>query len=173
MEAQNQLSPYARSGIQANNEYMNTLMNPGQYQMSPAAQFQMAQGIGGINNSAMARGGMTGNTLAAMNQYGQGVASQDYNQRLMQLMQASQMGQGASNQLANYGFNNAQNMAGNLGQELGFNQNNDTRHFGQSQDLTMQYANNEAARQNGIWGNIAQGLGGTISTVASMFGAKM
>lgn len=49
------------------------------FQQSPGYNFQMQQGIGAIQNSAAAHGGVvSGNTLKALNQFGQGVANQDY-----------------------------------------------------------------------------------------------
>lgn len=52
-----------------------------QYQQSPGYAFQMQQGIDAINNSAAARGGInSGNTLKALDTYGQGLANQDYQQ---------------------------------------------------------------------------------------------
>lgn len=52
------------------------------FQKSPGYAFQMQEGIDAIQNSAAAKGGVvSGNTLSALDKFGQGIANQDfYNQ---------------------------------------------------------------------------------------------
>ena len=52
-----------------------------QAEQTPGYQFELQQGEGAVQNSAAARGGLlTGNTAEAMQQYGQGLASTNYQQ---------------------------------------------------------------------------------------------
>jgi hypothetical protein len=121
-----------------------------QARQTPGYQFALDQGNQSVQNSAAARGGLlSGNTLAASQQYGQGLADsnyqQVYNNSLMQYQQsynqfqnnqANQFnrlstlaggGQIAANQLGQEGQAAAQN-SGNisigLGQQIGNNLNN-------------------------------------------------
>jgi len=53
--------------------------DPSKVQVDPGYAFREKQGMQGIENSAMARGGlMSGNTLKATQDYGQQLASQEY-----------------------------------------------------------------------------------------------
>ena len=126
---QQNLSPYMQSGSTANNA-LNTYMGinsngtinssaPGQqqfsaaqYQQSPGYQWQLQQGLGAIENSASNAGGIvSGNTLKALQTYGQGLANQDY-QQAYQNYTANQ--QNMYNELS--GIKTAgQNAAANLG----------------------------------------------------------
>lgn len=58
---------------------LNAPFTMAQFQNSPGYQFQQQQGQGAILNNASALGGVkSGNTLKALNSFGQGVANQDY-----------------------------------------------------------------------------------------------
>ena len=76
------------------NQLNNLLSNPNAIQQSPAYQFALDQGNQAINRSAAAKGTLnSGNVLAELAKYGQGMASQEYgNQfnRLQGLMQGAQ-----------------------------------------------------------------------------------
>lgn len=55
---------------------------------TPGYQFRFNQGMQAIDRSAAAKGNlMSGNTLAAAQEFGQGLASQEYNNRINQLQQ--------------------------------------------------------------------------------------
>lgn len=117
---------------------------------TPGYQFQLQQGEGAVDNGAAARGGLlSGNTLNAENQFGQGLADSTYNDTYNRALQtygtnfntfnttqANQfnryaslagLGQTAANQLATSGQANA-NTAANInltaGQQIGQNINN-------------------------------------------------
>lgn len=83
------------------------------FQQSPGYNFQMQQGIGAIQNSAAAHGGVaSGNTLKALNQFGQGVANQDY-YNYGNTQQANYLNDySAQAQAAQQRFNNLQTIAG-------------------------------------------------------------
>lgn len=85
------------SGYQS--QLNNLLSNPAAIQQTPGYQFALNQGNEAINRSAAAKGQLnSGNVLAELAKFGQGMASQEYgNQvnRLSGLMQgAQQFGQG-------------------------------------------------------------------------------
>ena len=82
---------------------------PSQYQLqnfnmkaSPGYQFQLQQGLNSIQNSAAAGGGaLSGATLKAMQQYGTGLAAQDYQNVFNNYMKQQGMGQEVQNQAYN------------------------------------------------------------------------
>lgn len=83
------------------------------FQQSPGYNFQLQQGIGAIQNSAAAHGGVVGgNTLKALNQFGQGVANQDY-YNYGNTQQANYLNDYAAQaQAQQQKFNNLQTIAG-------------------------------------------------------------
>jgi len=82
---------------------------PSQYQLqnfnmqqSPGYQFQLQQGLNSIQNSAAAGGGaLSGATMKAMQQYGTGLAAQDYQNMFSNYMKQQGMGQEVQNQAYN------------------------------------------------------------------------
>lgn len=69
---------------------------------SPGYRFQLDQGKRAIERSAAARGGLaSGNTLAALTEFGQGLAGQRFDTHVNQLMGLSGIGQNATNTLTN------------------------------------------------------------------------
>jgi len=73
------------------------------YRSAPSYQFQLQEGLGAINNSAAARGGlMSGATLKALQGYGQNLADQDFQQHLKNLGGLGAMGMQAEGQMGNY-----------------------------------------------------------------------
>lgn len=124
--------PWRQAGITALNkltplatEYTPFGMN--QFQQDPGYAFRMQEGMKALERSAAARGGLlSGGMLKGAQQYGQGLASQEYmnafnryqaerNARLNPLQSLAGVGQTATNQLGQAG----QTMAGNVGQALG------------------------------------------------------
>lgn len=91
-DVQGTLAPSIQSGAQGNlalqkyaasNPQFN--FNLADYLNSPAMKFQMEQGTNAITNAASAQGlGASGNTLKALEQYGQGLASTYYQQAFNQ-----------------------------------------------------------------------------------------
>lgn len=76
--------PYRRAGEQALNRLIPlateyTPFGQQQFQQDPGYAFRLSEGMKALNQQAAARGGlMSGNALRAAQQYGQGLASQEY-----------------------------------------------------------------------------------------------
>jgi len=124
--------PWRQAGITALNKLtpLATEYTPfgmDQFQQDPGYAFRMQEGMKALERSAAARGGLlSGGMLKGAQQYGQGLASQEYmnafnryqaerNARLNPLQSLAGVGQTATNQLGQAG----QTMAGNVGQALG------------------------------------------------------
>ena len=124
--------PWRQAGITALNKLipMSTEYTPfgmKQFQQDPGYAFRMQEGMKALERSAAARGGLlSGGMLRGAQQYGQGLASQEYmnafnryqaerNARLNPLQSLAGVGQTATNQLGQAG----QTMASNVGQALG------------------------------------------------------
>ena len=124
--------PWRQAGITALNKLtpLATEYTPfgmQQFQQDPGYAFRMQEGMKALERSAAARGGLlSGGMLRGAQQYGQGLASQEYmnafnryqaerNARLNPLQSLAGVGQTATNQLGQAG----QAMASNVGQALG------------------------------------------------------
>lgn len=164
---QQQLSaPYTGLGQSAMGAYQNLLGigKGGQVdaqkalqtlQQMPGYQFQLQQGLDAATARANAMGmGLSGNTLQALTNYGQGLASTSYQQELQNLLQPIQIGQAAAaGQAANVG-----QAYGNIG-NIGMNQAN----------MMAGIRSNEAA---GLAGAIGQGVNQytTLNTLQGLMG---
>lgn len=96
------------------------------FQTDPGYQFRMDQGQKALERSAAARGGLqSGGTLKALTNYGQNVASSEYqnaynrfnadrDRRFGRLSNIAGMGQGAVNQMGQAGQNYANNVGNNM-----------------------------------------------------------
>jgi hypothetical protein len=124
--------PWRQAGITALNKLtpLATEYTPfgmEQFQQDPGYAFRMQEGMKALERSAAARGGLlSGGMLRGAQQYGQGLASQEYmnafnryqaerNARLNPLQSLAGVGQTATNQLGQAG----QAMASNVGQAMG------------------------------------------------------
>lgn len=88
-------------------------------EQTPGYQFALQQGETGILNAASAQGGVSGNTLAALDRYNMGEASGTYQQQVGNLQSAVGLGQAAAaGQASNIGT-----AAGNISSTL-INQGN-------------------------------------------------
>lgn len=117
-------------------------------QSDPRYKFALEQGQTGILNAASAQGGITGNTLEALNKFNVGEASQTYGQAIGDLQSAVGLGQAAAaGQAQNVG-----NAAGNIG----------SIYRQQGQDL----AGIDAATIAGI----SKAFGNTTNSLAAMGG---
>lgn len=84
------------------------------FRSSPGYQFQLNQGMGAINNSASARGGVnSGATLKSLQQFGTGLANQDWYSYLGQLSGLSGSGQNAAAQTGSFAANAANQIGAN------------------------------------------------------------
>lgn len=70
----------------------------------PGYQFEIQQGQNAIENSAASRGqALSGNTMQGLEQFGQGLASTQFQQYMQQLAGLANMGQAAASNTANQG----------------------------------------------------------------------
>jgi len=155
------------------------LANPGEFAFNtsgaaadPSYAWRLNQGLAAVNSSAAAKGGFfSGNTLQALQDYGQRAASQEYQNQFLRYNQMLQnyMGQEAFNaDQYNQAFNRG--MAGN---QNSFNQWYTLANMGQNAanmsnaagsdyastagNLALNQGNNVAARninQGNIWGGV-------------------
>jgi hypothetical protein len=124
-------NPYVQGGQRAygqlENQYGGLMNNPGQkfgelgkgFQQSPGYQFQMQQGLAGINNAAGA-GGMLGSPMHQQHagEMATNLANQDYYNYMSKIMGMYGMGLEGEQGLNQMGYNAsnelAQSLAGNL-----------------------------------------------------------
>ena len=96
-------APWQQMGMQGQQAY-NSLLGLGHapkgfdgYQQSPGYQFQLNQGLDAAKSAAAMHGGtMSGATMQSLNNYGQGVANQDYQTYLNRLQGIGAQGQQAA-----------------------------------------------------------------------------
>lgn len=109
------MQPYLNAGTGALNQLAQ--LNSGNYssfQESPDYQFTLQQGLQGLDRSAAARGSLySGGQQADIMQYGQGLASQQYNNYYNKLASLAGMGQSAASALAGVGNTYANATANN------------------------------------------------------------
>jgi hypothetical protein len=123
-------APFREAGVNALNklvpmtEYQNFGMN--EFQQDPGYAFRMSEGMKGLERSAAARGGLlSGATLQGIQRFGQGLASQEYQnafnrygiereRRMAPLQSLAGVGQTTSQQLGAAGTGLA-NTLGNIG----------------------------------------------------------
>lgn len=100
-KAAENLQPFTtQGGIAAN--VLGTRLGT-DYQSSPGYQWQLQQGIDAIQNSASAQGGVvSGNTLKALQTYGTGLANQNYQQWINNLLSLAQLGGNAATGQGNF-----------------------------------------------------------------------
>jgi hypothetical protein len=129
--------PWRQAGIGALNKLIPltdyTKFGTEQFQQDPGYAFRLSEGMKALDRTAAARGGLlSGATLKGAQRYGQGLASQeyqnaydrynkDYSMKLAPLQTLAGYGQGATNNLTSttgtYGTNQAETLAnrGNIG----------------------------------------------------------
>jgi hypothetical protein len=94
------------------------------FQTSPGYDFRMQQGLDAIDRSAAARGSlMSGQTIKAAQEYGQGLASQEYGDYYNRMAGLADTGANAASNLASARLNTAAGVGGNLAQ-IGANKTN-------------------------------------------------
>lgn len=170
---QQNFNPYLSLGSSSANN-LQGLLNQGfqaptfqQAQNNPGYQFTLSQGTNAIDQNAAANGTLlSGNTGVALQNYGQGLASTDYQQvynnalqgymaNLQGLMGGTQIGQGSASTLGYLG-----NQATGL---------NTAINMGAARQIAQQQNNIGAAQASGYlgsanaWGNALGGMFGGIS----------
>lgn len=114
-QTQQNLAPYRQAGSDALMGMQQLSANPNSITSNPAYQFRLQQGENAINASAAARGGyFSGATGQALQNYGQGEASQEYENQYNRLASLASLGQNAATQTGNFGAQATTN-AGNYG----------------------------------------------------------
>lgn len=104
---------------------LNRSFSMSDFQHDPGYQFRMAEGTKAIERSAAARGGFSGSTLKSLSKYGQGVASDEYNNaynrfnndrtnRFNKLSSMAGLGQTANQANLQSGMNYANNVNQNI-----------------------------------------------------------
>lgn len=106
---QQQEAPYNQAGQQALSQYTGILSGktaPPDLSKMPGYQFQQQQGLNAIQNSAASRGqALSGNTMQGLEQFGQGLASTQFQDYMNRLAGLSGMGQAAASGVATAGGN--------------------------------------------------------------------
>jgi hypothetical protein len=171
-------APFREAGVNALNklaplasEY--TPFGMQQFQADPGYAFRMSEGMKGLERSAAARGGLlSGAALQGIQRFGQGLASQEYqnafnrygverDRQLNPLQSLAGMGQTTSQQLGAAG----QTMAGNVGQAMGAAaQARASGYMGGTSALTQglgSYMNyNQQQNQNALFNQLIGNRGG-------------
>jgi hypothetical protein len=147
------LTPYREFGGQQLNNFTGWLndssKNPSSY-LDPGYQFRRDQGnIGIANNAATAGLLQSGDTLRGLTQYGQGAASQEYNNAFNRYI-----GEGNFRQSNALMGQNAAVMGGQLANQGAVNVGNIT-------------SNTDFGAPDRIWGDVASGLGGGVGNAFS------
>lgn len=147
-------------------------------QATPGYQFQLEQGLQGVNNSAAARGGLlSGANMKAINDYAQGQASTGYQNAWDRAQNAynNAFSRNFNNQQQKFTnlqsmANNGQNAAGNQGQ---FAMTSGTALAGASQNYGNNMSNLALASGQSQANNINQignAIGGGISRIGGLMG---
>lgn len=127
--------PYVKAGTDANQQLSDGTKAGGDFNRSftladfvkdPGYDFRMQQGVGAVENSALAKGGLlSGNTLKAVTDYGQNFASNEYQNaygrfntdmgnRFSRLSSLADRGLTATGSVANLGAQYSRDAAGNI-----------------------------------------------------------
>lgn len=193
-QAGEQLAPYQQAGAQGlealragtlggdfQTDVPQFQYDPFEFEADPGYQFRMQQGLQGVERGAAARGGaLGGGTMKALQQYGQGLASQEYGQefdryrgeRAFDYGQLSDLyGRNVQQQGIRYG--GLQNLAGIGQRAAGAQAGMTTQLGGQLADLMTGRGSALAAGQAGGMRAIGEGIGGLtgdIGNLALMFG---
>lgn len=163
-QTQQNYSPYIQGGTNAFNTLAN-MSNTGdmsKFFTSPGYQFQLGQGLKGIQNSAAGRGILNSpRTLQALNNYAQGQASNEYQNYFQNMFNLGQQGQQAAGQLGQLGLSQYTPQASGLYTNMG--------------DLYGQKSLANGAQIQGVLGGISSlfgggGGGGNLGSLASLFG---
>lgn len=142
------LAPWREAGGQAIGQGYAMLQPGYDYTASPGYQWRLGQGEQAIQGSAASRGHLlSGGTLKDLANFGQGLASQDYNDQFNRMMSIASGGQQAATSTGQFGQQSATNI-GNLLQAQG-------------QARASGYQNQASAINGGL---------GNIATLAQLYG---
>lgn len=160
------------TGANALNKYISqgfTAPDPNAVANTPEYQFALKQGTAAIDQNAAANGTLfTGNTGTALENYGQGLASQQYQQAYNNALNTYQTNLNAASQGTNYGLTSTGQLEGANLQVAGNTANIDMT---AAQQQAQQINNAAAARASGYLGKAAgygQAIGGVASAIPSV-----
>lgn len=173
-------APFREAGLTAQNKMMSYLGLAGDtnapgygkyagdfsmadYTADPGYQFRMDQGMQALQRSAAARGGLlSGSTMKGIERFGQGLASEEY-QNAFNRYQTNRSNQlGALQGLINTGTGATNTLTGAAGAQ-GQNQANAINAQGY-------YAGTAAAQSGNAWGNAFGKIGDTLGSIATRSG---
>lgn len=160
------------TGANALNKYISqgfTAPDPNAVASTPEYQFALKQGTAAIDQNAAANGTLfTGNTGTALENYGQGLASQQYQQAYNNALNTYQTNLNAASQGTNYGLTSTGQLEGANLTTAGNTANIDMT---AAQQQAQQINNAAAARASGYLGKAAgygQAIGGVVSAIPSV-----
>jgi hypothetical protein len=130
-------------------------------QQSPGYQFQLQQGLNSVQNAAAAGGGaLSGATLKAMQQYGTGLAAQDYQNMYNNYLKSQQLGQEAQGQAYNQ-YQGQQNIGMQNAMNTYKTQAEQAQQGYERQKGLADYAPNAANNISNIQSNLGANLAGS------------
>lgn len=152
-------APYAQGGASAQNLLTSFLTGDPNTRMSdylntPAYQFAMDEGMRALEGSQAARGGLlSGAAVKEAQKYASGLASQNYNNYINQLMSQANMGQSTANSLSGIYNTLGQNLS-SIASDRGINQlATDQNFYNRNQDIYSQYTDTSSNNLNQYFGN--------------------
>ena len=154
------IAPWMEAGRGALSDLVSMYQDPSKTMEvlgnDPAYQFRMQEGQKALERSAAARGGLSsGGTMKALARYGQGLASEEYNNRWNRLAGLAGMGQGAAGQTAA--------ASGQMGANMGQYGQNLTSLYTNMANATGANAIAANSGLNNMIGQVAAGVGYAIS----------
>lgn len=168
------LSNYGMDQYQKDVGYTPMVNSLAELQATPGYQFQLEQGLQGVNNSAAARGGLlSGANMKAINDYAQGQASTGYQNAWDRAQNAYQNAFNRNQQK----FSNLQSMANN-GQNAAQTQGGWAMDVGKSlAGVSQSYGNNmsnlalgQGQINSNMYTGLANALGGTMTGLSGTKG---
>jgi hypothetical protein len=143
-QSKRNLKPYREMGQEAIQPYMYNMglaerpENYVDFTGTPGYDFRFNEGTNAVQSLASARGSLhSGRTMEALNRFGQGIASEEYGGYMNRMRDLIGVGQNASVQTADSGYNAMQGMMGGL----------------------SNYGNAQAAGSIGMANALTQGIG--------------
>ena len=176
LQANAQYSPYSQVGATSAAGLNTALQNPFSFNLSqdPGYMFRLQQGQQAVEQSAAAAGGATGGAaLKALTQYGQGFASNEYqnafarNQaQLQNLFQGAGVGMNASNSVSSNLNQGSALQSGIVGQQV----SNDTNNSNLTAQLLGQNTNAASSNYTGAGNAQAAGIVGAANALGGAVG---
>jgi hypothetical protein len=157
-DAQGNLAPYMGAGKTGVSGLLGLLQDPNSIADSAAYQWRFGQGQDMLDSSAAARGGLFGGGhQKELVNYGQGLASQEYDNQWNRLFGLSNMGQDAATSLSRFGADAGRSIAEMYGAQGG----------ARSSTYGAQDANT-ANMINSVAGGIGSLFGGNLGSQSPM-----